>query len=160
MRSESHSSNSSKKQLISTSMASPSYAQTLTLALEHLDHDHITSVLLLLPFDSILAFALTCKKFRSLALSESLWELVCRRDWGNGTIDSFLATLSDKERTELSYRKLYEKVSMLGSLSCRRLACKDGVFPKPRASHSLNLVSDWLVLFGGGCEGGRYGFLC
>lgn len=93
-------------------------------------------------------------------MSESLWELVCRRDWGNGTIDSFLATLSDKERTELSYRKLYEKVSMLESLSCRRLACKDGAFPKPRASHSLNLVSDCLVLFGGGCEGGRYGFLC
>lgn len=161
MRSESHSSNSSKKQqllLHSTSMASPSSLQTLTLTLEHLDHDHITSILLLLPFDSILSFALTCQKFKSLALSESLWELICRRDWGNGTVDSFLATLSEKEKRELSYRKLYEKVSTMASLSCRRLVCKGGTFPKPRASHSLNLVSDWLVLFGGGCEGGRYGF--
>ncbi|KAJ1698017.1 hypothetical protein LUZ63_006529 [Rhynchospora breviuscula] len=137
-------------------MASPSSSQTLTLSLDHLDHDHMTSILLLLPFDSIISFALTCKKFKSLAFSESLWELLCRRDWGSGTIDSLLATLSENERREFSYRKLYEKVSMLGSLSCRRLICKGDAFPKPRASHSLNLVSDWLVLFGGGCEGGRH----
>jgi hypothetical protein len=158
-KSRSGSTNSSKKQLLisSTHMASPSSLQIPSPTLEQLDHDHITSVLLLLPFDSILPFAQTCKKFKSLALSESLWELVCRRDWGNGTIDSFLATLSEGERSEFSYRKLYEKVFMVGSLSCRRLVCKGGAYPKQRASHSLNLVSDWLVLFGGGCEGGRYG---
>lgn len=145
--------------LSSMSMASPSSSQTLAPTLDHLGHDHLTSILLLLPRDAILSFALTCKKFKSLAFSDvPLWEMICRRDWGSETVDSFLATLTDAERRELSYRKLYERVSVLKSLSCRRLVCQGGAFPNPRASHSLNLVSDWLVLFGGGCEGGRYRF--
>jgi F-box-like len=119
-------------------MVLPSFFQTQTPTLEQLDHDHITSVLLLLPFDSILSFAQTCKKFKSLALSESLWKLVCRRDWGNGMIDSFLETLLERERRELSFRKLYEKVSMVGSLSSTRLVCKSGALPMPRALiHSI-----------------------
>ncbi|KAJ3693459.1 hypothetical protein LUZ60_008939 [Juncus effusus] len=146
------------KKLASSSMfmASPSSSQILTLTLYHLDHDHIISILLLLPHDSILSFSLTCKKLKSLAFSDSLWELVCKRDWGHKAIEAFMATLSDKEREGLRYRKLYQKICTVNSLSCKRLSCKGVAFPKPRASHSLNLVSDWLILFGGGCEGGRH----
>lgn len=52
--------------------------------------------------------------------------------------------------------RLYKEVSLLDSLSCHRLSSKDGIFPRPRASLSLNFVSGCLVLFGGGCEGGRH----
>lgn len=46
----------------------------------------------------------------------------------------------------------------MGSVSCLRLTPVDDdmVAPTPRASHSLSFLSDCLVLFGGGCEGGRH----
>ena len=52
--------------------------------------------------------------------------------------------------------RLYKQVRQLDSVSCHRLSDPDVgmVLPKARASHSLNFVSDCLVLFGGGCEGG------
>lgn len=57
---------------------------------------------------------------------------------------------------QLSWVRLYKKVRHLDSVSCHKLSEPDAgmVLPKPRASHSLNFVSDCLVLFGGGCEGG------
>lgn len=56
------------------------------------------------------------------------------------------------------WMRLYRQVTQLESLSCRNISDPDGdlVLPKPRASHSLNFVSNCLVLFGGGCEGGRH----
>lgn len=42
----------------------------------------------------------------------------------------------------------------MDSVRCHRLSDLD--FPSARASHSLNFVSDCLVLFGGGSEGGRH----
>lgn len=135
----------------SSSSSPPSYRST---SISHMDHDHLFSILHLLPPVSILSFSMTCRRFRSLASSDSLWESLCRRDWGSGVVDALLASFSAHERRALSWKRLYRQVSLLDSLSCRRLSCKDGIFPKPRASHSLNFVSDWLVLFGGGCEGG------
>jgi hypothetical protein len=52
------------------------------------------------------------------------------------------------------WRRVYAEVARLGALSARRVPVK-GASPRPRASHSLNLVAGWLVLFGGGCEGGN-----
>uniref|UniRef100_A0A0E0ASH5 F-box domain-containing protein n=1 Tax=Oryza glumipatula TaxID=40148 RepID=A0A0E0ASH5_9ORYZ len=54
-----------------------------------------------------------------------------------------------------SVLSIYAEVALLGALSARRVPVK-GASPWPRASHSLNLVAGWLVLFGGGCEGGRH----
>lgn len=56
------------------------------------------------------------------------------------------------------WMRLYRQVTQLESVSCRNISDPDGdlVLPNPRASHSLNFVSNCLVLFGGGCEGGRH----
>ncbi|XP_058068173.1 F-box/kelch-repeat protein At1g51550 [Magnolia sinica] len=121
-------------------------------SMAHLAHDHIVSILQLLPIDSIISFSMTCRRFKSIASSDMLWEGICRRDWGNISVDGLLAS-SDKK---LPWKKVYQQVSQLGCVSCIRLHGKDGILPKPRASHSLNFISDCLVLFGGGCEGGRH----
>ncbi|XP_077238473.1 F-box/kelch-repeat protein At1g51550-like [Tasmannia lanceolata] len=119
----------------------------------YITNEHIFSILQLLPIDSILSFAMTCKKIKALAFSDILWESVFRRDWGNSSVDDLF--ISSQERT-LSWKLLYQKVSQMGSVSCFILSGKDGVFPTPRASHSLNFILGCLVLFGGGCEGGRH----
>ncbi|KAG6425746.1 hypothetical protein SASPL_109950 [Salvia splendens] len=113
--------------------------------------DHLFSILLLLPIESILSFSMTCKKLRSLADSDSLWESVCRRDWGNGPVEALKAS------NGLPWTKLYQQVYELDSVFCHRLLAEGGEGgPTPRASHSLNWVSGCLVLFGGGCSGGRH----
>lgn len=67
------------------------------------------------------------------------------------------ALKSSTSYQQLPWMRLYKEVSLLDSVSCHKLSDPDGelVFPSPRASHSLNFVSDCLVLFGGGCEGGQ-----
>ncbi|KAL0012791.1 hypothetical protein SO802_007899 [Lithocarpus litseifolius] len=117
--------------------------------------DHLFSILLLLPIDSILAFAMTCKRFKALACSDTLWESICRRDWGPNSVD---VLKSSNFQFQLQWMRLYRQISKLESVSCHKMTYPDGEFelPKPRASHSLNFVSDCLVLFGGGCEGGRH----
>ncbi|MQL70249.1 hypothetical protein Taro_002567, partial [Colocasia esculenta] len=116
-----------------------------------MNHEQIISILQLLPIESVLSFSMTCRKLRSLASSDSLWEAICRREWGKGPVDALLASL---ERRGLSWKRLYQQVVQLSSLSCTRLYSKDGIFPMPRASHTLNFVSDCLVLQGGGCDSG------
>lgn len=122
--------------------------------MSQIGQDQIFCILQLLPVESILSFSMTCRKFRSLASSDSLWELICRRDWGPNSVDGL------RESRTASWKSLYQQLSQLGSVSCSRLLAVDGIFPRPRASHSLNFVSDCLVLFGGGCEGGQLIFLC
>lgn len=122
--------------------------------------DHLFSILLLLPLDSIFCFALTCKKFRSLTYSDSLWESLCRRDWGNSTIDALRSFAVDDKQQQFPWKKLYQQIYQLDSVYCRRLLThplggEELILPRPRASHSLNFVSGSLVLFGGGCEGGQ-----
>ncbi|KAF5739222.1 Kelch repeat-containing F-box family protein isoform 1 [Tripterygium wilfordii] len=117
--------------------------------------DHLFTVLLLLPVDSILSFAMTCRRFRSLASSDTLWESICRRDWGPSSVDSLK---SSKQDQQLPWMRLYKQVSRLDCVSCYKLSDPEDelVSPGPRASHSLSFVSDCLVLFGGGFEGGRH----
>lgn len=115
----------------------------------HLGYDQVVSILRLLPAEAVLSFAATCRTFRAWASSDALWEALCRRDWGARAA----AALAERRRG-LSWRRLYAEVARLGALSARRVLVK-GLSPRPRASHSLNLVAGWLVLFGGGCEGVR-----
>lgn len=132
--------------------------------------DHLFTILLLLPVESILSFSFTCKKFRSLACSDSLWESVCRREWGPASVDALRSSylLHDGHGTTdgrlnkfpSSWIKIYRQVSRLDSIACHNLlglelGQEDSALPSPRASHSLNFVSDSLVVFGGGCEGGN-----
>ncbi|XP_051148052.1 F-box/kelch-repeat protein At1g51550 [Andrographis paniculata] len=121
--------------------------------------DHLFSILLLLPIESILCFAMTCKRLRSLTYSDPLWETICRRDWGHAPVDALNASI------RLPWKKVYQHVCQSDSLYCYRLLADcpspspDGhqaLLPTPRASHSLNIVSGCLLLFGGGCDGGRH----
>uniref|UniRef100_A0A1D1XH03 F-box/kelch-repeat protein At1g51550 n=1 Tax=Anthurium amnicola TaxID=1678845 RepID=A0A1D1XH03_9ARAE len=129
-----------------------SFSSSRDSSMTQMNDDQIFSILQLLPVESVLSFCMTCRKFRSLASSDPLWEAICRREWGEGPVDSLLASLSP-ERRGVSWKRLYQQVVQLNSLSCRTLSSKDGIFPKPRASHTLNFVSDCLVLYGGGCDG-------
>ncbi|CAA6662352.1 unnamed protein product [Spirodela intermedia] len=124
-------------------------------SITQMSHDQIISILQLLPIESVLSFSMTCRKFRSLGCSDALWESICRREWGRGPVDTTLGTLSSESRG-LSWKRLYQQVAQLSSLSYTRLSSREGIFPKPRGSHSLNFVSDCLVLYGGGCDGGRH----
>ncbi|XP_074294743.1 F-box/kelch-repeat protein At1g51550-like [Silene latifolia] len=138
-----------------------------------LAQDHLFSILYLLPIKSILSFAQTCKKFQSLSSSNSFWETICRRDWGPTCVDalkfqSFNQNLNTNNNNSnnnnvnnMLWLKLYQQVAQLRSVSCHKLIDTVGVgdgdmIPCPRASHSLNFVSNCLILFGGGCEGGRH----
>lgn len=131
-----------------------------TSPLANLAQDHLFSILLRLPVDSILSFAMTCKRFRSLASSDTLWESICRRDWGHKQVDAFKYSCNQYQMmmTTVPWMRLYRQVTQLESVSCRNISDADGdlVLPNPRASHSLNFVSNCLVLFGGGCEGGQF----
>ncbi|KAK8913724.1 F-box/kelch-repeat protein [Platanthera zijinensis] len=148
-------SSSSSSPSSSTSSSPPFYKYSSNII--HMDQDHLISILHLLPLDSIISFSRTCRRFRSVASSDALWKEICRRDWGSGVVDALASSFSFHDRREFSWKRLYQRVSQAGSLSCRRLVTKDGISPRPRASHSLNFISDCLVLFGGGCEGGRGG---
>ncbi|KAK4479225.1 hypothetical protein RD792_014736 [Penstemon davidsonii] len=123
----------------------------------NIPQDQLFSILFLLPIQSILNFAMTCKKLKSLAYSDSLWEYVCKRDWGHTSVD---ALKGSNHLQQLPWKKLYQQVYQLDSVFCHRLLADspdaDEIVPSPRASHSLNMVSGCLVLFGGGCKGGRH----
>ncbi|KAL5974138.1 hypothetical protein ACLOJK_030801 [Asimina triloba] len=121
-------------------------------SMAHLAHDHIITILHLLPMESIICFSMTCRRFKSIASSDVLWEGICRRDWGNSYVDGLLAA-RDKG---LPWKNIYQQVYQLGFVSCIKLRGQDGIFPRPRASHSFNFISNCLVLFGGGCEGGWF----
>lgn len=76
-------------------------------------------------------------------------------------MDAFKVSCSCRRRFQnqsLPWMKLYKSVCGLESIYCRKLSDPDGDFacPNPRASHSLNFVSECLVLYGGGCEGGQF----
>lgn len=122
-----------------------------------LGYDQVLSILRLLPPEAVLSFAATCRAFRAWASSDALWEALCRRDWGARAAAALADRRRDRDRSggQAPWRRVYAEVSRLGALSARRVPVR-GASPRPRASHSLNLVAGWLVLFGGGCEGGNY----
>lgn len=141
---------SSKKPMMESSETSSAPSGHLA----HMGQDVIVSILLFLPPEAILCCSMVCRRFRVIASADSLWESICRRDWGGCSVDALL----DDRRGEIpSWKKLYQEVSQLGSLYCRQLSSGDGgELPRPRASHSLSFVSDCLVVFGGGYQGGRH----
>ncbi|KAE8673411.1 F-box/kelch-repeat protein [Hibiscus syriacus] len=100
---------------------------------------------------------MTCKKLSYLATSDHLWESLCRRDWGNTSVDALKSSFHAHQQP-LPWIRIYKKVSLVDTVCCYKLTEPDSdlLLPTPRASHSLNFVSGCLVLFGGGCEGGRH----
>ena len=136
-------------------MADSSTSSSSGSPITKLAQDHLFTILLLLPTDSIIAFAMTCKRFRAMVSSATLWESICRRDWGPTSVDALKS--SNYSQNQMPWMRFYKQVCQLDSVSCYKLSDPDGqmVSPEPRASHSLNFVSDCLVLFGGGYEGGQ-----
>ena len=127
----------------------------------NLSQDHLFTILLLLTIDAIMSLSLTCKRLRAIiTCSDSLWESLCTRDWGSSFVDAL------KCHSEFPWIRLYKQVYVMDCVYCYKLCDPNSCleleldFPSPRASHSLNFVSDCLVLFGGGREGGLFSFLC
>lgn len=117
--------------------------------------DHLLTILLLLPIDAILSLSMTCKRLRALTSSDTLWKYLCRRDFGSSCVDA-LKSSSNHNHHQFPWMSLYKQIYQLDSVFCHRLSEPHGEleFPSARASHSLNFVSNCLVLYGGGCEGG------
>lgn len=148
-------------EISSTSSSSSSSISTFNgSAITRISKDQLFSILLLLPVDSILCFGMTCRRFRSITSSDALWELICRRVWGTACVDSLIIGGANTYTSTTNWLNLYRRVHLLDSVYCHRLLCSgdthdDVLLPNSRASHSLNFVSGFLVLFGGGCEGGE-----
>ncbi|CAN1139630.1 F-box/kelch-repeat protein At1g51550 [Linum perenne] len=139
--------------------SSSSFSSSSSSPIFNMASDHLFTILHLLPVESILSFSTTCKKFRSLATSDSLWQSVCTREFGTSSVDALIRSSLLPNSTSNRWMSLYRQVSRLDSVSCIRLVPDPDAqlgIPSPRASHSLNFISDCLVLFGGGCEGGRH----
>ncbi|XP_076886883.1 F-box/kelch-repeat protein At1g51550-like [Bidens hawaiensis] len=140
---------------------SSSSSNNNNINIAELSHDHLFSILLRLPLESILSFAMTCKKTITLTRSQTLWKSICARDWGQSTTNiANAAAASSSLQVQVDWYLLYRRLRNLDRVSCFNLLTADdssSVGPTPRASHSLNVLSDGsLVLFGGGCEGGRH----
>ncbi|KAJ0075726.1 hypothetical protein Patl1_34937 [Pistacia atlantica] len=141
---------SSDKPLLSWQKPAPATNNKNGSPLVNLAQDHLFSILLRLPIESILSFAMSCKRFRSLTSSDFLWESLCKRDWGESSVNALKSSCQI-----VPWMWLYKQGSQLECVSCHKLSDPDVdlALPNPRASHSLNFVSNCLVLFGGGCEG-------
>lgn len=113
--------------------------------------EHLVSILLMLPIESIMWFGMSCKRLKWLVSeSQPLWESLCRRDWA-------YATSSSWRSCDWKWRQLYQRIRNLDSLSCTLLSPPPPhpTFPLPRASLSLSFLSGSLLLFGGGSDGGH-----
>ncbi|KAK9066132.1 hypothetical protein SSX86_013453 [Deinandra increscens subsp. villosa] len=139
---------------------SSSSNQSSSLVITDISHDHLLSILLLLPLQSILSFAMTSKKTITLTRSHTLWKSVCARDWGHSAVESIIRSSSSSSSSSPppDWNRLYQRLRNLDRVSCFNLLTGTGTghTPTPRASHSLNFFSGCLLLFGGGCDGGRH----
>lgn len=111
--------------------------------------DQVIGILQYLPVKSVVAFGMTCSKFRELTQLDAVWAWICRREWGPWAVDAVAG-----HKVTWNWKQLYRQMHAIDSVFCRQLTQKGEATPSPRASHSLNVVSGALVLFGGGCEGG------
>ena len=118
-----------------------------------LGSDQILAILECLPIRSVIAFGMTCRRFRGIADSDAMWSLICRREWGSKTVDSWPCL---GVNTGLGWKELYRKMLVLGSITWRRLHQGD-ILPSARASHSMATLSNNFLIFGGGQDGGEFG---
>ncbi|ESQ30321.1 hypothetical protein EUTSA_v10011439mg [Eutrema salsugineum] len=141
----------------------PSTSPSSQSPITNLADDHLFNILLLLPVDLVLSFSMTCKRYMALGCSDSLWEALCEREWGPQTVDVLKSSSSSSSsRDGFSWMMMFQRLYKMDSVCCHKISDPDdgdeesSSFPIPRASHSLNFVNDHLVLFGGGCQGGRH----
>lgn len=111
--------------------------------------DQVNSILQFLPLQSVLCFGMTCKRNRELADSDALWALLCKREWGARAVEAWPAP-----QNRVGWKCLYRQMLVLGGASWRRVRQGD-VRPPARASHSVNFLAGNVVVYGGGCAGGK-----
>lgn len=114
--------------------------------------DQVLAILEYLPVLSVVAFGMTCRRFRELADSDALWAFICRREWGSNAVDAWP---SSGNNSNLGWKDLHRQMLALGSVTWHRLHQGD-IVPAARASHSMVTASDKMVIFGGGHDGGRH----
>lgn len=126
--------------------------EKLDLGIHSLGGDQLLAILERLPVPCILAFGMTCKRFRELANTDALWSRICRREWGSSAVDAWPCLGSSED---FRWKNLHRQMLALGSVTWHRLHQGD-VAPAPRASHSMITTSEKIVVFGGGHDGGRH----
>eukprot|EP00246_Nothoceros_aenigmaticus_P018355 TRINITY_DN956_c0_g1_i1.p1 TRINITY_DN956_c0_g1~~TRINITY_DN956_c0_g1_i1.p1 ORF type:complete len:491 (+),score=48.00 TRINITY_DN956_c0_g1_i1:210-1682(+) len=114
-----------------------------------LDPDQVHAILQYLPLQALLCFGMTCKRNRELADSDALWSLICKREWGDRAVEAWPVG-----RYKVGWKRLYRQMLVLGGASWSRVR-QGNLHPAPRASHSMNVLAGKIVVFGGGCAGGR-----
>lgn len=113
--------------------------------------DQVLTILEHLPLPSVLAFGMTCRRFREIANSNALWAHICRREWGSSAVDAWP---SSGNNGDLRWKDLHMQMLALDSVTWHRLHQGD-IVPAARASHSMVTTSEKIIIFGGGHDGGR-----
>lgn len=108
-------------------------------------------ILQCLPSPSVLAFGMTCRRFRDLADSDALWALLCKQEWGRRAIDAWPSV----DNPNTGWKRMHRQMLALSSVAWHRLHQGD-TCPAARASHSMATVSWTMAIFGGGYDGGRH----
>ncbi|MCO5612601.1 hypothetical protein L7F22_066869 [Adiantum nelumboides] len=117
-----------------------------------LEADQLLVILQKLPLLSILAFGMTCRRFRVLVDSDTLWAHVCRQEWGNIAVDAWLKF---GRNAKVGWKSLHRQMLALKSITWQRLQQGD-ISPSARASHSMVSFFEKVTVFGGGYNGGRH----
>lgn len=121
-------------------------------SIRSLGADQVLGILQKLPVSSVLAFGMTCRRFRDLADSDVLWAVICRREWGSRAVDAWLDV---GKNNKTGWKGLHRQVLALSSVTWHKLHQGDFT-PSARASHSMVSFSQKVAIFGGGYDGGRH----
>ncbi|KAL3699520.1 hypothetical protein R1sor_017542 [Riccia sorocarpa] len=113
--------------------------------------DQILTIIQHLPIQSIIAFGMTCKRYKAISETDALWVHVCKREWGSRAVDAWPTS----GRQKVGWKGLYRQMLLLGAAAWQRMQ-QGPVFPTPRASHTMNVVKGKVTIFGGGSDGGRH----
>ncbi|KAH7438474.1 hypothetical protein KP509_04G016300 [Ceratopteris richardii] len=123
-----------------------------SLSIHDLGSDQILAILERLSVPCILAFGMTCRKFKDLADTDALWSRIYRREWGSAAVDAW-HHLGTSETVK--WKEVHRQMLALGSITWHMLHQGD-IAPAPRASHSMLTTADRIFIFGGGHDGGRH----
>lgn len=106
-----------------------------------LDADQILAILQYLPVQAVIAFGLTCNRFRKLADSDSIWACICVREWGAKAVHAWPSI----ERGKGGWKRVYRQMLVLRAASWHKVHQGD-LWPAPRASHSMNTIAGKVLL--------------
>ena len=115
-----------------------------------LQTDHLVRILQLLDTRSVVAFSHTCKQNRDVAISDAVWKVLCHQEWGSESCNQIPHGIIERA----GWFGLWSDMATLDSATWREVP-QLGPRPNVRASHSMSSVYGSLLIYGGGCDGGR-----